>query len=208
MSYTIRNTSPVGQYLPYYMKSPTGINNAILGNTPQGENIGMTGADVLFNCVGYSVGRCCEMWNEQQGTIANPTNPFNIFAPYNAEEWYNVAVNNGYNVGAVPQNGAVGVYTDGSIGHVCNVEYYDSSSGLWMISESHYWYDYQQGRVDHGSWDFSFLNPLNLKPEFIANDSSWQLIGFIYPFGTVPPTPTEPTVLVGRVRSRRHRRRR
>lgn len=203
MAYTIRNTSPAGQYLPYYMKSPAGINNAIIGNTPQGEGIGITGANVLNNCVGYSVGRMAEMWNEEQGTTANPTNPFNLFAGYNAEEWYGQAQLNGYNVGAVPRNGAVGVYTDGSTGHVCNVEFYDSSTGLWKITESHYYYDGNQNR--YGSWDYSYLHSDNFKPHFIGNDSSWILIGFIYPFDSEPTPATGGFIYRKRNKRRRFR---
>lgn len=180
-SYTVRTTSPAGLYLPYYMKTGTyagAINDAILGNGA------IAGANVLFNCVGYSVGRLAECWNEMQGTTANPTNPFNIFAPYNAEDWYNVAVANNIPTGMTPQAGAVGVYYSAAqnVGHVCNLEQY--VNGRWEISESHYYYD---GNLNlYGSWDYSYLQS-NMLPAFIGADPTWQLIGFIYPLGGVTP---------------------
>lgn len=187
--YTIRNTSPAGLYLPYYMKTGTytgAINNAILGNTPQGEGIGITGANVLNNCVGYSVGRMAEEWNEVNGTQSSPTNPFNVFAAYNAQDWYNVAVSEGYRTGNTPQPAAVGVYVsaDGQLGHVVNVERFYNNR--WEISESHYYYDGDQNL--HGSWDYSYLDSNNM-PAFLSG-SSWQFLGFFYPLENVTPGTT------------------
>lgn len=183
-TFTIRNTSPAGSFLPYYMKTgtyPGALNDAILGNGA------IAGANVLNNCVGFSLGRCCEILNELNGTQANPTNPFNIFAPYNAEDWYSVAQSNNIPTGMTPQAGAVGVYYSAAqdVGHVCNLEQY--VNGRWEISESHYYYDGDQNL--YGSWDYSYLQS-NLLPAFIGADSTWQFLGFIYPFeGLTPITP-------------------
>ncbi len=178
--FTPRTTSPAGLYLPYYMKTGTytgALNDAILGNGA------ITGANVLNNCVGYSVGRCAEVYNILNDTTANPTNPFNIFATHNAEEWYAIAQANNIPTGMTPQIGAVGVYyaQQQDVGHVCNIE--AIVNGVWEISESHYYHPNPPG---NGSWDYSYLQA-NLIPAFIGTDPDWQLIGFIYPYGTIPP---------------------
>lgn len=178
--FTPRYTSPAGLYLPYYMKTGTytgALNDAILGNGA------ITGANVLNNCVGYSVGRCAEVYNILNDTTANPTNPFNIFATHNAEEWYTVAQANNIPTGLTPQIGAVGVYyaQQQNVGHVCNIE--AIVNGVWEISESHYHHPNPPG---NGSWDYSYLQA-NLIPAFIGADPDWQLIGFIYPYTIFRP---------------------
>lgn len=175
-NYTIRTTSPAGSYLPYYMKTGTytgAINDAILGN---GQ---IAGANVLNNCVGYSVGRLMEQHYQINGTVSTQ---YNIFAGYNAEDWFTVAANAGMSTGQYPRAGAVGVYYNGSTGHVCNVERYYNNR--WEISESHYYYD--GGSNTNGSWDYSYLQD-NFIPAFIGSDPAWYLIGFIYPFDGIIP---------------------
>lgn len=172
--YTVRNTTPAGLFLPYYMRTVDGgINDAIQGNGA------IYGANVLNNCTGYSCGRMAEIYNILNDTTAQPTNPFNIFALHNAEEWFSIAQNNGIPTGQTPQIGAVGVYyaQQQNVGHVCNLEQY--INGRWEISESHYHYD---GNLNiNGSWDYSYLQN-NLIPAFIGADPDWVLLGFIYPF--------------------------
>lgn len=187
-AWTIQYTSPADGTIqlmycrpgrPYY-----GYNQAIQGNGA------LYGADVLNNCVGYSVGRCAAITEElNPGTITSAaSNPYNVFAAYNAQDWYQVAVNNGFNVGQQPAVGAVGVWYSAqqNVGHVANIE--DYVNGVFEISESHY--NYPGG---NGSWDYSYLQagPQYL-PAFIGNDTTWSLIGFIYPDYSGQPGPGTP----------------
>lgn len=180
-AWTVRTTSPAGLYLPEYMTTGSGgWNAAITGNTA------VAGADVMNNCVGTSIGRLVEMHNSvSPGSITSAaTNPYNIFAAWDAQFWYGVAVGAGYSVGAAPAEGAVGVYSnsDDSLGHVVNIEEY--SGGVWYITEGHYYYPNPPG---NGSWDFSSLDS-NYMPQFLSGDPNWRLIGFIYPsFAPAPP---------------------
>lgn len=191
--YTPRTTSPAGLYLPYYMQTgtyPGAINGAIIGNTPQGEGIGITGANVLYNCVGYSTGRLCEIFNEINGTISTPSNPFTAFQLQDAQNWLTIAISEGYPIGTTPRAGAVGVYasrSNPSLGHVVNVEMAETQGQItrWMCSESHYYYDGDTNT--HGSWDYTYLDRTSLKPAFIANDNDWYLVGFFYPFEGIQP---------------------
>lgn len=176
-SFTPRTVTPAGLYLPYYMTVASGgYNTSITGNGA------ITGANVLNNCVGYSQGRMLEMYNEMYGSTTS--NPFSMFNA-NAEDWYQIAINNGFSVGTVPQLGAVGVYYSAlqNVGHVVNVEAYNN--GVWEISEGHYYYP-----NNLGSWDYSYLDA-NYRPAFMGGDTSFTVYGFIYPFRDTPtPTPT------------------
>lgn len=191
-TYDIRTTSPAGENLPYYNTVASGgYNSSIQGNGA------VFGANVLNNCVGYSQGRLMEMHNQLYPNNQITSAASNIYSIFNAnaEDWYQIAVNNGFNVGSVPELGAVGVWYSAAqnVGHVANVENY--ANGRWEISEGHY--NYPGGQ---GSWDYSYLqNNSDYLPAFIGADSSWALIGFIYPFtvpypppGPIPPTPPEP----------------
>lgn len=172
-SFTIRTTSPAGSYLPYYMTvAAGGVNTSIVGNGA------VAGANVLQNCVGYSQGRLSELYNELNGTTGQ--NPFTMFN-VDAQNWLAVAQANNIRTGMTPQAGAVGVYYSAqqNLGHVCNLEQY--ANGRWEISESHYYYP-----NGNGSWDYSYLQP-NMLPAFIGSDSSWQFLGFIYPFEGITP---------------------
>ena len=181
-SYTIRTTSPAGLNLPWYNTiSVGGYNTSIIGNSASGQ--GEPGANVLNNCVGYSQGRMMEMYDQAVSAITSAAdNPFYMFNA-NAEDWYQIAVNYSFPVGQHPAAGAVGVWYSPSqnVGHVANVETYDSNG--WLISEGHW----QHGGT-YGSWDTTYL-----LSDYTLNwmDSSWQLIGFIYPFRAAPgPGPT------------------
>ena len=191
-TYDIRTYSPAGENLPYYNTIASGgWNSSIQGNGA------ISGADVLNNCVGYSQGRLIEIHNQLYPNSQITSAAGNIYSIFNAnaEDWYNIAVNNGYSVGNIPAYGAVGVWYSASqqVGHVANVENY--ANGRWEISEGHY--NYPGGQ---GSWDYSYLqNNTDYLPAFIGADPSWVLIGFIYPFsvpfpppGPTPPTPPEP----------------
>lgn len=173
-SFTVRSTSPAGLYLPYYMTTASGgVNSAIQGNGA------IAGANVLYNCVGYSQGRMAEIYNEINGTSGQ--NPFTMFNQ-DAQNWLAIAQNNNIPTGMTPEVGAVGVYYDGgTLGHVCNLERY--VNGVWEISESHYYYDGNQNV--NGSWDYSYL--IGDKPRFIAYDPSWLFLGYIYPFSGLTP---------------------
>lgn len=191
-TYNIRSSSPAGENLPYYNTvNSGGFNTSIVGNGA------VAGANVLNNCVGYAQGRLIEIHNElyPNNQITNAAgNIYGIFNA-NAEDWFNIAVANGYNVGNVPQYAAVGVWYSAvqNIGHVAIVE--DYVNDIWHISESHY--NYPGG---NGSWDYSTLQAnSNYLPAFIGGDTTWSLIGFIYPFtvaypppGAIPPTPEKP----------------
>lgn len=191
-TYDIRTSSPAGENLPYYNTIASGgWNSSIQGNGA------IAGANVLNNCVGYSQGRLMEIHNQLYPNNQITSAATNIYSIFNAntEDWYNIAVNNGYNVGSTPDYGAVGVWYSASqqVGHVANVENY--ADGVWEISEGHY--NYPGGQ---GSWDYSYLqNNTDYLPAFIGADPTWDLIGFIYPFtvpypppGPIPPVPPEP----------------
>ena len=169
------NTNPAGSYDPCWMTTGAGgLNTAIVGNGA------IAGANVLNNCVGWSQG-CMLRHYCQINDIATPvTNPFSMFNG-DAETWLTIAQSNNFPTGMTPQRGAVGVYyaPQQNIGHVCNIE--AIVNGIWEISESHYYYPGGQG-----SWDYSYLQA-NLIPAFIGADPDWQLLGFIYPYGTIPP---------------------
>lgn len=184
--WTIRRASPADgvNINKFYCRSGRpylGYNSAIVGNGA------LYGANVLNNCVGYSVGRCAEIYDELNPNVitSTGTNPFNVFAPYNAEDWVSVALTNNWNTGMTPAVGAVGVWYSAqqNIGHVANIE--DYQNGVWEISESHYYYP-----NGNGSWDYSYLQSgSDFLPAFIGADSSWALLGFIYPDYTEQPMP-------------------
>lgn len=180
-TFTVRKTSPAGENLIYYNTiSAGGINTSIVGNGA------VAGANVLENCVGFCQGRALEVYYSiTPNASGNPFSMFNV----DAENWYNVAVANGFNVGSTPQVGAIGCYAERfgqttTQGHVCFIEQYKNNQ--WEISESHYNYPFGQG-----SWDYSYLDS-ELKPAFISGNRRWRLLGFIYPF-TEPLTPVEPS---------------
>lgn len=186
-TYTVRTTQPTGN-LPEYSSIQGSItpawNGSIVGNG------GQAGANVLFNCVGYSQGRLIEMHNEifpDNKIMSFASNIYNIFSG-NAEDWWQAAIDAGYNTGQVPKAGAVGVYYDpaNNTGHVVNVEKFDTVNNRWDITESHYYYPNNQG-----SWDYSYLDS-NYFPAFISGHASYQLYGFIYPFDNVTPVPPRP----------------
>lgn len=192
-TFTIRNTSPAGLYLPYYMRTASGgLNTSIAGNGA------IAGADVLNNCVGYSQGRMLEIYYQiTAGAASNPFSMFNV----DAENWYTVAQANGFQVGQTPKAGAVGVcagsYQGETIGHTFNVERFYNNR--WEISESHY--NYPNGQ---GSWDYSYLMANGL-PAFIGAGSSWQMIGYIYPFDNIMPIEGKYYVLKKHRKNRRNK---
>lgn len=174
--FTPINTNPAGSYDPCWMTTGAGgLNTAIVGNGA------IAGANVLNNCVGWSQGCMLKHYCQINDIVTPVTNPFSMFNG-DAETWLTIAQNNNFPTGQTPQIGAVGVYyaQQQNVGHVCNIEAY--VNGVWEISESHYYYPGGQG-----SWDYSYLQ-VNLLPAFIGADPDWQLIGFIYPYGTIPST--------------------
>lgn len=191
-TYDERTTSPAGQNLPEYNTIASGGWNSC------GAGRGaISGADVLNNATGYAQGRLIEIHNQLYPNNQITSAAGNIYSIFNApaQDWYNIAVNNNYNVGNTPQYGAVGVWYNAAenTGHVAIVENYVND--IWTISESHY--DYPAGQ---GSWDHSTLQAnTDYLPTFMGSDPNWHLIGFIYPFtvaypppGVIPPTPDKP----------------
>lgn len=184
MPYTPRTTSPVGQYLPYYMRySDGGWNSAIYGNSASGY--GQPGASVLHNCVGYAQGRMIEIYNQ-----LHPSDPItgyadNIFKIFNmdAENWLTAAIAAGFRTGSIPKPGSVGVYEtyQQGIGHVAVFE--QEVNNVWYISEGHW----QHGGT-YGSWDYTSVDSYyDWQPDWM--DLSWVTHGFIYMDdpGPVPP---------------------
>lgn len=189
-TYTVRTSQPTGN-LPWYTSIHGNItpawNSAIVGNSANG--LGQSGANVLNNCVGYSQGRLVEQYNElypTQQITSYLTNHFRIFNG-NAQDWYQDAINNGFNVGSVPTYGSVGVwegvYQGNPIGHVANFEDYDSNG--WWVSNGHW-----QHGGQYGSWGTEYVDSNYM---FSWMDSSWFLIGFIYPFDVIPTPPQPPS---------------
>ena len=134
-------TDPVGTYNPCWMTNLYGApwssawNTCIYGSPTQ------IGADVLCNCVGYAQGRMLQIYME-----LNPgydpadlgTHLFDIFN-VDAENWLNVARNNGFTILNQPEEGTVLVTGEPGVtaGHCAVVERYDEGQG-WLISESGY----------------------------------------------------------------------
>lgn len=214
-NFTVYTDAPDGLFLPYYMRTAEGgLNSCILGNTPNGE-VGIAGANVLNNCVGWCQGRMMEVYNEVAGTQNSPTNPFSG-CNLNAEEWYANYRAWGMTRQSTPAVGAIGCYRKVKTlrpvtyeGHVVFVERYDSNTGLWEVSESHFYFDGDQNV--NGSWDYTTLNS-RYYPPFIAG-TLWQLQGFLVP--TYPATldPSAPVqrggsfdILAGAYRKRNRRR--
>lgn len=129
-------------------------------------------------------------------------NPFSMFnVP--AIDWLTTAQGAGFNTGSIPKYGAVGVWSDGTSGHVANVE--TEENGIWYITEGHYNYG-----GTYGSWDYSSLGSSpDYLPAFLASEPDWHLLGFIYPYRLQPPQPTPAPPennpqIYDRLRRRRH----
>lgn len=120
-----RTTAPTEDN-PYYIK---------LGRGGYNPCILISGNSCLPNCVGFAWGR----WHEEVGkTDGDPRLP-----TCNAEDWKQVAVDNGLKTGSKPQLGAVIVWKSGALwngadgcGHVGVVEQIDGDRLL--ISNSNY----------------------------------------------------------------------
>lgn len=190
--FEIRTQSPAGSYLPYYMTTGAGgYNSSIVGNSANG--LGVAGANVLNNCVGYAQGRMMEIHNQIYPTNTITSAAENIYSVFNvdAAQWLTVAQNNGFSTGITPQAGSVAVYTSAQYpaGHVA---VFEKVSGLvWTASEGHWSYG-----GTYGSWDYTSLIYNNLLPWMVGTD--YQLAGFIYIGNAPTPTPTPvPTRLSG-----------
>ena len=191
-TYNIRTVSPAGEGLPEYnTQASGGWNSSVQGNGA------IAGADVLNNCVGYAQGRLIEIHNQLYPNNKIASAAGNIYSIFNAnaQDWYNIAVNNNIAVGNTPQYASIGVWYNSrdNIGHVAILENYVNNR--WEISEGH-WY-YPGGA---GSWDYSYLDAAYM-PAFLNGDPNWTLTGFIYPFtipypppGPEPPTPPAPVL--------------
>lgn len=190
-TYEIRTENPAGQNLPYYNTIGSGgWNSCPAGSGP------VSGADVLYSDTGYAQGRMIEIHNQLYPNNQITSAAGNIYSIFTgpAQDWYNIAVAQGINVGNRPDYGAIGIWYNSSQnkGHAAVLENY--VSGRWEISES-----YPDIPTAVGSWDYSYLiNNTDYLPYYI-NDPDWILIGFIYPFtvaypppGPEPPLPPEP----------------
>ena len=101
-----------------------------------------------------------------------------------SEQWITVAQANNFPTGMTPAYGAVGVWTDGAVGHVAVCE--DQVNNVWYVSESFY----NTGGT-YGSWSYSHLGS---GPDYLPEelDNTWSLLGFIYPYQFMPAPPTPP----------------
>lgn len=210
-SFTIRTTSPANTGNLCYMKNVSnnfrrGWNNAIYGGGDNGDPITspQSGANVLPNCVGYAVGRSLEIYNEITGN--NPTssrlNPFNSFAGYNGDGWFQRAIDLGYQTGNVPREGAIACYSSSYTGHVCIVESVDTSNNTCSTTESGW---------GHYVWRQNTIRGAN---NWLSDSmgSGYSFQGFIYnpvvpePEPPTPtPSPTNAIVLNGTKRRNRRR---
>lgn len=192
-NFTERTQSPAGEnnlcYMKNYNNFTDGWNNAILGGGDSGDpiQVPVPSANVLPNCVGYAVGRSLEIYNQITGN--NPTithnNPFNTFAGYNGEDWFNHALSlSDFNTGNVPKAGAIACYSSAGVGHVCIIEWISADGTQCRTTESGW---------GHYVWRTNIIRRINnWKSDTMGSDYSFQ--GFIYnpvasdePF--VPPTP-------------------
>ena len=188
-TYEVRTKSPAGEGLPEYNTVPSGgWNSNGIGNGA------ISGANVLNNAMGYAQGRLVEVHNQLYPNNQITSAADNIYSIFNglAENWYNVAIDAGMDVGQVPKYASLGIWYNSSEnkGHVAFVENYVDNK--WEITQSHWSYPYGQG-----SWEFSRLDSTtaNYLPLFIASDPNWVLLGFIYPYDTTyPPPGPEPPV--------------
>lgn len=125
--------NPVGSYAPSFMTNLYGASWDAAWNTCIYGDPTQTGANVLSNCVGYAQGRMLDIYREITGF--NParerSHPFVMFNQ-NAGDWYQIAIDHGFDVQATPREGSVLVTSS----HVAVVETFDESTGLWWVSES------------------------------------------------------------------------
>ena len=99
----------------------------------------VSGANVLANCVGYAQGRMLSIYKEITGynpaqTLTHPFITLNGDPVNGADGWIPRARAAGLTVQSEPRAGSVLV----SDTHVAVVEYFDTSTQQWMISESGY----------------------------------------------------------------------
>lgn len=99
----------------------------------------VAGANVLANCVGYAQGRMLSIYKEITGynpaqTLTHPFITLNGDPVNGADGWIPRARAAGLTVQSEPRAGSVLV----SDTHVAVVEYYDTATQQWMISESGY----------------------------------------------------------------------
>lgn len=154
--FTPRMTRPEAGNKYYITKASGGWSTAIKGNPTDSV------CDVLSNCVGYAFGRVNE--------IAGDTN-MSLLRPLNAENFYDVALEQGLTISNTPKLGAVMCWQKGSTrsyqdgaGHVAVVEQIVSDTEV-VTSESGYgcsnpfWI--QTRKKGNGNWgagsDYKFL---------------------------------------------------
>ena len=199
--FTVRTTSPEGEFNPCYMSNGTSgslgsfdsthWNTCILGSPT------VNGANVLANCTGYAEGRSLEIYNEATGydPVAEGDQPWTIFSSHNAGEWYGVAdASSDFEVNpTTPTPGAIMCWDEpASAGHVAVVEEVIDNDTV-VTTESGYggiagqtWITHTRRRGSDGLWSgdlfimggYTFLG-------FIANLGGFSPI----PPGPEPPTP-------------------
>ena len=185
LPFSVRSTTPAGTYLPYYMTTGSGgYNSSIIGNSSNGQ--GVAGANVLNNCVGYAQGRMMEIHNQiypANQIVDSSSNIYSVFN-VNAQDWYTVAVNNGFSVGSTPMAGSVAVYHSDMYapGHVAVFE--KEENGTWYISEGHWSYG-----GPYGSWDYMPVQS-NYMPSWM-NGTDYYVVGFIYVGSGTPVPPVQ-----------------
>ena len=161
--------NPVGLFEPSFMTNLYGASWSSAWNTCIYGSPVQTGADVLANCTGYAQGRALDIYREITGynPAQSQTHPF-INLNADPVYWLSRAQAAGLTVQQTPREGSILVTND----HVAIVETFDSSTGLYWISESGYNSDpylYQQSMTTDGSgnWYSSYSNPSHLINGFI-----------------------------------------
>ena len=200
ITFTERTESPAGSYNPCYMTNLYGAswndawNSCIYGCYPNEGSPPVAGANVLANCTGYAQGRALEIYNEcmlynPSVTHTHPFIPFNA----NAGEWYDIAVNIGFDVSNTPALGSIICWDKaGDAGHVAVVEKIIDSSTIittesgWENIAGREWVRNTR-YISGGQWTDS---------DYWHMPSSYYLKGFILnpadPDTPIPPEPPTP----------------
>lgn len=155
---------PSGRFEAAYMTNLYGASWSDAWNTSIYGSPVVAGANVLANCVGYAQGRMLTIYKEITGY--NPaqtgTHPFvtlNSDPVAGSDGWIPRARAAGLTVQSEPRAGSVLV----SDTHVAVVEYYDTETQQWMISESGYGgpaYSFSPSIYKSGSkWYTNFAYP-------------------------------------------------
>lgn len=132
--------NPVGTYDPCWMTNGGPSTGGTVTNTTYNTCITgyptSSGANALWNCVGYAQGRMLSIYMQEHPTYDPGALGTHLFATLNADPstWIARAQSAGFTVQTSPRAGSVAVMNY----HVAVVEKYDADTDTWWLSESGY----------------------------------------------------------------------